>query len=84
MKLDKINIEPKDVVPDIIFFGETSFDTEQLKNVEDVKNIALEAILKLGAVRSETKDRAEYSISSIHKAADKAIADIEECLRDFE
>lgn len=54
MDLGKVKVEPKDIVPDIKFYGETNFDTEQLKNVEDVKEIAFEAIARLWDVATDT------------------------------
>lgn len=83
MDLGKVKVEPKDIVPDIKFYGETNFDTEQLKNVEDVKAIAFEAIARLWDVATDTKGRNELSIKDIHEAADTAINDIKEYLSDY-
>lgn len=84
MKLDKIVVKPEDIVPDISFYGESYYDEEQLKNIEDVKSIALEAIYKLGVVANSSKNLNEISIKDIHDASAKAIKDIKEFLGDFE
>lgn len=83
MNLGKVKVEPTDIVPDIKFYGETNFDTEQLKNVEDVNAIAFEAIARLWDVVDDTKDRNELSIKYIHEASDTAINDIKEYLSDY-
>lgn len=84
MKLDKIEVKPENVVPDIRYFGETNFDEKQLKSVEDVKNIALQAISTLGIARYDTSLRPEQSVKEIYKACDRAIKDIKEYMEDFE
>lgn len=84
MKLTKIDVEPEDIVPDIRFYGETNFDTEQLKNVEDVKAIAFEAIARLLDVSLDTKGRQELSIKNIHDVSTTSINDIIEYLGDFD
>lgn len=83
MDLGKVKVEPKDIVPDIKFYGETNFDKEQLKNVEDVKAIAFEAISRLWDVSIDTKGHHELSIKDIHNASDQAIKDIIEYLSDY-
>ncbi|MCX7579403.1 hypothetical protein D0502_08430 [Leuconostoc falkenbergense] len=83
MDLGKVKVKPKDIVPDIKFYGETNFDTEQLKNVEDVKAIAFEAIARLWDVAIDTKGRHELSIKDMYEAADTAINDIKEYLSDY-
>ncbi|WP_349550337.1 hypothetical protein [Leuconostoc pseudomesenteroides] len=83
MDLGKVKVEPKDIVPAIKFYGETNFDTAQLKNVEDVKKIAFEAIARLWDVSVDTKGHYELSIKDIHEAADTAINDIKEYLDDY-
>lgn len=83
MDLGKVKVDPNDIVPDIKFYGETNFDAEQLKNVEDVKKIAFEAIARLWDTSVDTKGRYELSIKDIHEAADTAINDIKEYLGDY-
>ena len=83
MYLSKVKVEASDIIPDIKFYGETNFDTEQLKNVEDVKEIAFEAISRLWDIATDTRDRNELSIKDIHNASNQAINDIIEYLGDY-
>lgn len=84
MDLSKIEVKPEDIVPDIKFYGETNLDIEQLNNVEDVRNIAMEAIYRLGAAATMSKDWNEASVKDIHNASVKSIKDIKEYLGDYE
>jgi len=84
MKLDKVEIQPKDILPDISFYGETYHDQEQLPKIADIKALALEAIYRLGIAMNDTQDRYELSAKDIYNTSEKAIKDIKEYLGDFD
>lgn len=83
MKLDKVEVKPEDILPDISFYGETYHDEEQLPKIADIRSVALEAIYRLGIAMNDTKDRYELSAKDIYNSSDQAIKDIEEYLGDF-
>jgi hypothetical protein len=83
MKLDKVEVKPEDILPDISFYGETYHDKEQLPKIEDIRSLALEAIYRLGIAMNDTKDRYELSANDIYNSSEQAIKDIEEYLGDF-
>lgn len=84
MKLDKVEVQPKDILPDISFYGETYHDKEQLPKIEDIKSLAIEAIYRLGIAMNDTKDRYELSAKDIYNTSEQAIKDIKEYLGDFD
>jgi len=84
MKLNKVEAQPKDILPDISFYGETYHDKEQLPKIEDIKSLALEAIYRLGIAMNDTKDRYELSAKDIYNTSEQAIKDIKEYLVDFD
>lgn len=83
MKLNKVEVKPEDILPDISFRGETYHDKEQLPKIADIRSVALEAIYRLGVALNGTKDRYELSAKDIFNSSDQAIRDIEEYLADF-
>lgn len=83
MKLDKVEVQPKDILPDISFYGETYHDEEQLPKIADIRSMALEAIYRLGIAMNDTKDRYELSAKDIYNSSEQAIKDVEEYLGDF-
>lgn len=83
MKLDKVEVKPEDILPDISFYGETYHDEEQLPKIADIRSVALEAIYRLGIAMNDTKDRYELSAKDIYNSSEQAIKDIEEYLGDF-
>ena len=83
MKLDKVEVKPEDILPDISFYGETYHDEEQLPKIADIRSFALEAIYRLGIAMNDTKDRYELSAKDIYNSSEQAIKDIEEYLGDF-
>ena len=84
MKLDKVEVQPKDILPDISFYGETYHDEGQLPKIEDIRSLALEAIYRLGIAMNDTKDRYELSAKDIYNTSEQAIKDIKEYLGDFD
>ena len=84
MKLDKVEVQPKDILPDISFYGETYHDEGQLPKIEDIRSLALEAIYRLGIAMNDTKDRYELSAKEIYNTSEQAIKDIKEYLGDFD
>jgi len=84
VKLDKVEVKPEDILPDISFYGETYHDKEQLPKIEDIKSLALEAIYRLGIAMNDTKDRYELSAKDIYNTSEQAIKDIKEYLVDFD
>jgi len=84
VKLDKVEVKPEDILPDISFYGETYHDKEQLPKIEDIKSLALEAIYRLGIAMNDTKDRYELSAKDIYNTSEQAIKDIKEYLGDFD
>lgn len=84
MKLDKVEVQPKDILPDISFYGETYHDQEQLPKIADIRALALEAIYRLGIAMSDTRDRYELSAKDIYNTSEQAIKDIKEYLGDFD
>lgn len=83
MKLNKVEVKPEDILPDIGFRGETYHDKEQLPKIADIRSVALEAIYRLCVALNDTKDRYELSAKDIFNSSDQAIRDIEEYLADF-
>lgn len=83
IKLDKVEVKPEDILPDISFYGETYHDEEQLPKIADIRSVALEAIYRLGIAMNDTKDRYELSAKDIYNSSEQAIKDIEEYLGDF-
>ena len=84
MKLDKVEVRPEDILPDISFYGETYHDQEQLPKIADIKALALEAIYRLGIAMNDTQDRYELSAKDIYNTSEQAIKDIREYLDDFD
>lgn len=84
MKLNKVEVEPEDILPDISFYGETYHDQEQLPKIADIRSLALEAIYRLGIAMNDTKDRYELSAKDIYNTSEQAIKDIKEYIGDFE
>lgn len=84
MKLDKVEVKPEDILPDISFYGETYHDEEQLPKIADIRSFALEAIYRLGIAMNDTKDRYELSAKDIYNTSEQAIKDIKEYLGDFD
>jgi len=83
MKLDKVEVQPKDILHDISFYGETYHDEGQLPKIEDIRSLALEAIYRLGIAMNDTQDRYELSAKDIYNTSEQAIKDIKEYLGDF-
>lgn len=81
MKLDKVEVKPEDILPDISFYGETDHDEEQLPKIADIRSLALEAIYRLGIAMNDTKDK--YELKDIYNTSEQAIKDIKEYLGDF-
>lgn len=84
MKLDKVEVKPEDILPDISFYRETYHDEEQLPKIADIRSFALEAIYRLGIAMNDTKDRYELSAKDIYNTSEQAIKDIKEYLGDFD
>lgn len=84
MKLDKVEVRPKDILPDISFYGETDHDEEQLPKIADIRALTLEAIYRLGIAMNDTQDRYELSAKDIYNTSEQAIKDIREYLDDFD
>jgi len=84
VKLDKVEVQPKDILPNISFYGETYHDEEQLPKIADIRSLALEAIYRLGIAMNDTQDRYELSAKDIYNTSEQAIKDIKEYLRDFD
>jgi len=84
VKLDKVEVKPEDILPDISFYGETYHDQEQLPKIEDIRSLALEAIYRLGIAMNDTQDRYELSAKDIYNTSEQAIKDIKEYLGDFD
>jgi len=84
MKLDKVEVRPKDILPDISFYGETDHDEEQLPKIADIRALTLEAIYRLGIAMNDTQDRHELSAKDIYNTSEQAIKDIREYLDDFD
>jgi len=83
VKLDKVEVQPKDILPDISFYGETYHDEEQLPKIADIRSLALEAIYRLGIAMNDTQDIYELSAKDIYNTSEQAIKDIKEYLGDF-
>jgi len=84
VKLDKVEVQPKDILPNISFYRETYHDEEQLPKIADIRSLALEAIYRLGIAMNDTQDRYELSAKDIYNTSEKAIKDIKEYLGDFD
>lgn len=78
IELSKVKVDPQDLVPTLNFMGESYYDEEMLQKVEQVKELAFECISSLYGLRSAAKDKNEYSIVKLYKAADDTLKDIVE------
>ena len=77
MKLE-LQVEPKDLIPEVYFHGETYADKAELEQLDNVQKMIDEAYLMILGLYLDTKDRREDSAKQLHAKAEKMLDQFKE------